>query len=202
MCHFWSENHKRLQEAVTAPVVPYIFYSAYSELNHPCASLNLTHHSVESGDMFGDTGVILWMCLASERWRYIVRSSLIGWAHTQNYPWRYIPEIGECYFELVVINTITVSGTNAYPQFINHHYSKIQISAHIETACCINVLIHGNWLILVQVMACHLFWTNAELSSLDREDLSRDFIIMFVILSVEIQYLCKVRYGRHWAHAP
>ena len=25
---------------------------------------------------------------------------------------------------------------------------------------------------------------------------------MFGILSVEIQYLCKVRYGLHWAHAP
>ena len=25
---------------------------------------------------------------------------------------------------------------------------------------------------------------------------------MFGILSIEIQYLCKVRYGLHWAHAP
>ena len=27
------------------------------------------------------------MCLASKRWRYIVTSSLNGWAHTQNDPW-------------------------------------------------------------------------------------------------------------------
>ena len=31
-------------------------------------------------------GFILFMCPASERWRYIVTSSLIGWAHTQNDP--------------------------------------------------------------------------------------------------------------------
>ena len=32
------------------------------------------------------TGIILCMCLANERWHYIVTSSLIGWAHTQNDP--------------------------------------------------------------------------------------------------------------------
>ena len=31
-------------------------------------------------------GIILWMCSTSERRRYIVMSSLIGWAHTQNNP--------------------------------------------------------------------------------------------------------------------
>ena len=30
--------------------------------------------------------IILWLCPANERWRYIVTSSLIGWAHTQNDP--------------------------------------------------------------------------------------------------------------------
>ena len=32
------------------------------------------------------TGNILWMLPANERWLYIVTSSLIGWAHTQNDP--------------------------------------------------------------------------------------------------------------------
>ena len=32
-------------------------------------------------------GIILGMGSANERWRYIVMSSLIGWAHTQNDPW-------------------------------------------------------------------------------------------------------------------
>ena len=33
------------------------------------------------------TEIILCMCPANERRRYIVTSSLIRWAHSQNYPW-------------------------------------------------------------------------------------------------------------------
>ena len=33
------------------------------------------------------SGIILGMGSANERWRYIVTSFLIGWAHTQNDPW-------------------------------------------------------------------------------------------------------------------
>ena len=33
------------------------------------------------------TGAILCMRPATEKWRYIVTSSLIDWAHTQNDPW-------------------------------------------------------------------------------------------------------------------
>ena len=32
-------------------------------------------------------GIILWIRPVNERRRYIVTSSLIGWAHTQNDPW-------------------------------------------------------------------------------------------------------------------
>ena len=32
------------------------------------------------------SGIILCMCSANERWRYIVMSSLIGWAYTQKVP--------------------------------------------------------------------------------------------------------------------
>ena len=32
-------------------------------------------------------GIILWMCPTNKRRPYIVRSSLIGWAHSQNDPW-------------------------------------------------------------------------------------------------------------------
>ena len=35
------------------------------------------------------TGIILCMCPANERWRYIVTSSLIGWVYVQNDPWQY-----------------------------------------------------------------------------------------------------------------
>ena len=38
-----------------------------------------------------DTGFILYMRPANERWHYNVTSSLIGWAHTQNDPWRQQP---------------------------------------------------------------------------------------------------------------
>ena len=38
------------------------------------------------------TGIILCMCLTNERRLYIVTSSLIGWAHTQNDPY-YIPRM-------------------------------------------------------------------------------------------------------------
>ena len=34
-------------------------------------------------------GVILWIPPANERWHYIAMSSLIGWAHTQNDPWKW-----------------------------------------------------------------------------------------------------------------
>ena len=34
-----------------------------------------------------EAGIILWMRPANERRRYIVTSSLIGWAHRQNDPW-------------------------------------------------------------------------------------------------------------------
>ena len=34
-------------------------------------------------------GIILCMCPANEIWRYIVMSSVIGWAHTQNDPWNH-----------------------------------------------------------------------------------------------------------------
>ena len=32
-------------------------------------------------------GIILCLGSANERWRYLITSSLIGWAHTQNDPW-------------------------------------------------------------------------------------------------------------------
>ena len=41
-------------------------------------------------DIKGFSGIILCMCPANERRRYIVTSSLIGWAHHQNDPWIFI----------------------------------------------------------------------------------------------------------------
>ena len=37
--------------------------------------------------MVNTSGIILWKRQANEKWCYIVTSSLIGWAHTQNDPW-------------------------------------------------------------------------------------------------------------------
>ena len=42
------------------------------------------------GSSLGSSGIILCMCPANERRRYIVTSSPIGWAHTQNDPWIFI----------------------------------------------------------------------------------------------------------------
>ena len=46
-------------------------------------NLNVSHcHMCYTG--CSCPGIILYMHLANERWRHIVTSSLIGWAHTQN----------------------------------------------------------------------------------------------------------------------
>ena len=39
-----------------------------------------------------NSGIILRMYTANERWRYNVTPSLIGWAHTRNDPWSILPE--------------------------------------------------------------------------------------------------------------
>ena len=48
-----------------------------------CARQFMLQHNTRA------TGIILSMGSANERWRYIVTSSLISWAHTQNDPWRH-----------------------------------------------------------------------------------------------------------------
>ena len=45
---------------------------------------NVLHWTRASGQY---SGIILCMCPANKRRRYIVTSALIGWAHTQNDPW-------------------------------------------------------------------------------------------------------------------
>ena len=37
---------------------------------------------------FWEVGIILGMGLANKSWRYNIKLSLIGWAHTQNDPWK------------------------------------------------------------------------------------------------------------------
>ena len=51
--------------------------------------------------MIYNAGIILWMHPANKRWRYIVTSSLIGWAHTQNDPDTGIFIIGEHLIDLL-----------------------------------------------------------------------------------------------------
>ena len=45
-----------------------------------------THRVRSKNYALGDSGMILCMCAANERWRYSVTPSLIGWAHTQYDP--------------------------------------------------------------------------------------------------------------------
>ena len=49
--------------------------------------------------MTGNAGIILCMHTANERWRYNVRSSLIGWAHTQNDPWECTCQVPVLYMQ-------------------------------------------------------------------------------------------------------
>ena len=54
-------------------------------------SLTNSSHSLLNPDFvnsYGSPGIILCMCPTNERWHYNVKSSLIGWAHTQNDPWK------------------------------------------------------------------------------------------------------------------
>ena len=48
-----------------------------------CFHLGITNSAAHSG-------IILCICPANERWRYIVMSPLIGWAHTQNDPCTFV----------------------------------------------------------------------------------------------------------------
>ena len=49
------------------------FYLSFNVLTSPSASVN--------------TGLIIGLHPANERWRYFVTTSLIGWAQTLNQPW-------------------------------------------------------------------------------------------------------------------
>ena len=50
--------------------------------------VNSPHKGPVMWKMFPFDDVIMYMCPANERRRYIVASSLIGWAHTQNDPYK------------------------------------------------------------------------------------------------------------------
>ena len=57
----------------------------YSVLSKTKKSVGKAHWSTL--ELIYHTGIILCMHPANENWCYIVTSSLIGWAHTQNDPW-------------------------------------------------------------------------------------------------------------------
>ena len=87
----WWHDSKQMPDT-TARLSPFFQYELSLNLWQSYSSLTFMWHSILghfaaiwSG--FGmDAGVILVMGSANERQRYIVTSSLIGWAHTQNYP--------------------------------------------------------------------------------------------------------------------
>ena len=72
-------------------------------------------------------GIILCMCQANERRRYIVTSSIIGWAHTQNDPW--IPGSG------------TKSSMMYVPSILGHHkwLTGARYNWYLSSACKIHL---------------------------------------------------------------
>ena len=60
-------------------------------------------------------GIILWMHPANKRLHYIVMSSLIGWVHAQNDPWKYV--------RIVSNDVITWMSSGAC--FTNEMYNQI-----------------------------------------------------------------------------
>ena len=54
------------------------------------ASLHLVRYNASVFENYLSTGIVLCMPPANERQRYNVTSSLIGWAHAQNYPFTII----------------------------------------------------------------------------------------------------------------
>ena len=73
-------------------------------------------------------GITLCMCLANERWRYNVTSSLIGWAHTQKDPW------------CVVVKDLGAleEPGNPLTMMLHEHYG---ISNHLQINCLFKSLI-------------------------------------------------------------
>ena len=55
-------------------------------------------YMLRCSNLLMDTGIILCVHPANERWRYSVAPSLIGWAHTQNDPYGYKLSVGSMLF--------------------------------------------------------------------------------------------------------
>ena len=68
-------------------------------------------------------GIILWMHPASERRRYIVTSSLIGWVHTQNNPWYLMVKASD---------------------LVNNYFSKPVVISQVWCCQCVNAF--ASWI--------------------------------------------------------
>ena len=81
-----------------------------------------------------DSGIILYMCPVNERWCYNVTPSLIGWAHTQNDPWRL--------------------GVWQIPRTMSDFSEKC---AYINLSLCIYIHIHNVFWLACQIEILYVF---------------------------------------------
>ena len=72
------------------------------------------------------TGIWVW-CSANERRRYILTSSLIGWAHTQNDPC-HNKFIGDCYFQHEFLFHVIYEEWNKWHQLMEYHVKCITMT--------------------------------------------------------------------------
>ena len=73
-----------------------------------------------------DSGIILCMSPANDRWRYNVTSSIIGWAHIQNDPCDYVSKDTCPYGDSVAVGHLNIKVTSF--QYRDSHYKDKTVS--------------------------------------------------------------------------
>ena len=76
------------------------------------------------------TEIILRLCPASERWRYDVTSSLIGWAHTQNVP---------CMYRLCIAPSICYEINGWAHNVLMHYWAPWDASPITQCCTAVNI---------------------------------------------------------------
>ena len=107
-------------------------------------------------------GIILCMCPADERWRYIITSPFIGWVHTRIDPWSW------CHFYI----TFWLSAGQQSPHppnviFIRcvQFHSSWWLIKVLAAEQCITVTKHSSTCITVTCEGNMYFWTLDSLST-------------------------------------
>ena len=84
----WAAKSHFLNQCWERPMKPLAHKRPVMQKASPCFDIvvDFPHYSAGK-QLVLLSGIILCVCPANERWHYNVMSSLIGWAHAQNYPW-------------------------------------------------------------------------------------------------------------------